>query len=118
MLLVSIAICQISGGLVRDHCSEEDVDRVVQGYLGCWRAEAESDDDFCRALERGESLCRERALRMSCLEEEDTDMVLFMERGRQASALSSLGWGEQCPAQPLAGAGGAVSGPCQRVQGE
>jgi hypothetical protein len=48
-----------------------------------WGEEAETDDDYCRALERGESLCRERARRMSCMGMEDIEMVMFLERGRQ-----------------------------------
>ena len=58
-------------------------DNVDYSDVRCWRAEAESKDDFCLALERGEALCRQRAMRKSCLGMQDTEMLLFLERGSQ-----------------------------------
>ena len=49
----------------------------------CWGEEAETEDDFCHGLERGEALCRERVKRMNCLGIQEQKMVMFLERGRQ-----------------------------------
>ena len=57
-------------------------------FIRCWREEAETEDDYCRALERGDALCRERAMRKSCFGMQDTAMVLFLERGTQVSSFS------------------------------
>ena len=46
---------------------------------------------------RGEVGCRERGKERSCEGREETRLVLWLERGRQARELISLGWGASCP---------------------
>ena len=62
---------------------EEDGGDYIFITIRCWEEEAETDDDYCRGLERGEALCRERVRRMSCLGMQEMEMMMFLERGRQ-----------------------------------
>ena len=53
----------------------------------CWEEEAEEGDDYCRSIVRGEGVCRERVGEGSCEEREETELILFLERGEQVRGI-------------------------------
>ena len=49
----------------------------------CWEEESEDGEDYCRSLVTGEEVCRGRMREASCEGREETEMLLWIERGRQ-----------------------------------
>merc|ERR1712179_595222 len=78
-------------------CSYKHMADMVTDYVRCWEEEADNGASYCSSLVIGEQVCRERGKERSCEGREETRLVLWLERGKQARELISLGWGTSCP---------------------